>query len=129
MPSTPNIQLDVRNFASNGPGWKNVTVNQQPYSYCYTGGDDGFGGLEQVVNRGRDTAPLQLTADSRYQITACNFIGDTQSQLSWSGNGNRAGTIVDANTQVETAEYTIVITDTSNGNVINCDPEVKNKPQ
>ncbi len=37
MPNTPNIQLDVRNFASNGPGWtQRHRQQQQVYSYCYT---------------------------------------------------------------------------------------------
>lgn len=48
-------------------------------------------------------------------------------QLSWSGNGNRAGNIVDQNSQVENAEYSVLITDTGNGNaVLVCDPPVKN---
>ena len=45
MPSTPQITLDVRNFATNAPGWTNVQgSNNQTYSYSYTGGDDGAGG-------------------------------------------------------------------------------------
>jgi hypothetical protein len=130
MPNnTPNINLDVRNFSTSDPGWHNVnTSNGQPYSYCYTGGDDGVGGLISTAGQGRDTAPLQLVADPRYQISQCTFTNDTQSQLSWNG-GNRAGSIVDANEHVEDAEYSILVTDTSNGNcTIPCDPEVKIKP-
>jgi hypothetical protein len=129
MPATPNIDLDVRNFASSDPGWHNVTVNNQPYSYCYTGGDDGHGGLEMTVGQGRDTANVQLVADHRYEISNCTFTGDGQAQLTWNGNSGRAGAIVDSNTAVETAEYTILVVDTLNGNcTISCDPEVKNKP-
>ena len=55
--------------ASSDPGWHNVAAsNGQTYGYCYTGGDDGAGGLDQTVGQGRDTAPLQLVADQRYQI-------------------------------------------------------------
>jgi hypothetical protein len=131
MPNTPNIQLDVRNFASNQPGWYNVqSSSNQPYSYSYTGGDDGVGGLVQTVGQGRDTAPIQLSADQRYRIGACQFANDDQHQLTWSGGGNRAGAIIDANTQIETAKYSIVVTDTGNGNcTIVCDPGVTNKPQ
>lgn len=130
MPNTPNINLDVRNSASSEPGWHNVQAsNNQTYSYGYSGGDDGVGGLVRTLSQGRDTAPIQLTADQRYQINSCNFTNDTQSQLSWSGNGNRAGAIVDSNSQVETAEYSITVTDTGNGNcTIQCDPEIQNKP-
>jgi hypothetical protein len=130
MPNTPNIALDVRNFASNEAGWYNVNAsNNQPYSYSYTGGDDGSGGLEEVVNQGRDTAPIRLTADQRYQIQGVTFMNDTEHQLTWAGDGNRAGSIIDANTTVETAKYTVVVVDTTANCTINCDPEVKNKPQ
>ena len=128
MPNTPNINLDVRNFASSDPGWHTVQAsNNQTYSYCYTGGDDQHGGLVQIVGQGRDTAPVQLTADPRYQIDQCVFVGDGQQQLSWSG-GNRSGTITDANTQVETAKFTIIVTDTANGDcTIQCDPPIINQ--
>jgi hypothetical protein len=129
MPNTPNINLDIRNSACSDPGWHNVIANNQAYSYCYTGGDDGHGGLVQTVGQGRDTAPLQLIADQRYQISSCDFIGDTQNQLTWNGTSARAGSIVDANTAVETAEYTILVTDTTTNCVISCDPPVANKPQ
>jgi hypothetical protein len=58
-----------------------------------------------------------------------NFLNDTQNQLSWNGNSTRAGSIVDANTQVETAEYTVIVSDTQNGNaLIVCDPPIRNQP-
>lgn len=129
MPNTPNIHLDLRLGGSSDPGLHNVVAsnNQTTYGYSYTGGDDGAGGLVQSVGQGRDTAPIQLTADQRYQIANCIFTDDTQHQLSWNGSG-RAGTIVDANTQVETAEYSILVTDTGNGNcTITCDPTVINR--
>lgn len=132
MPNTPNINLDVRNFASHAsdPAYTDVQAsNQQWYSYAYTGGDDGLGGLDQTVGQGRDTAPLQLVADPRYQINSCEFTDDSQNQLSWQGNGNRAGVITDQNSQVETAKYTIYVADTGNGNcTVRCDPPIKNIP-
>ena len=129
MPNTPNINLDLRNAASSEPGWRNVNAsNGQPYSYSYSGGDDGAGGLVQTVGQGRDTAPVQLTADPRYQIENCVFSDDAQHQLSWNGGG-RGGTIIDANTQVETAEYSLIVADTANGScTIQCDPPIDNRP-
>jgi hypothetical protein len=129
MPNTPNINLDIRFAGSSDPGWKNVAAsNGQTYGYLYTGGDDGNGGLVQSVNQGRDTAPVQLVADPRYQISDHNFFHDDFNQLTWAGNGNRAGNIIDANNHVETAEYNIVVTDTGNGNcTIVCDPPVINR--
>ena len=129
MPNTPNINLDIRFGGSSDPGWHNVVAsNGQTYGYYYTGGDDGAGGLEQIVGQGRDTAPLQLVADQRYQISGHNFFNDPNNQLTWSGNGNRAGTIIDANSAVETAEYNVIVTDTGNGNcTIVCDPPIINR--
>jgi len=133
MPSTPPINLDIRLNGASDPGWINVkTADGTVYGYKYTGGDDGAGGLIQTVDpsgNGRDTAPFQLVADNRYQIGGVNFLNDPLNQLSWNGNSPRAGSIVDSNTKVETAEYTVIVTDTQNRNVlIVCDPTVRNQP-
>ncbi|GAB3362870.1 hypothetical protein GCM10027431_01470 [Lysobacter rhizosphaerae] len=130
MPNTPNINLDLRLNGSTDPGWHNVLASngQTTYGYRYTGGDDGAGGLEQTSGQGRDTAPLQLIADQRYQISGHNFFNDTNNQLSWNGNSGRAATIIDANSHVETAEYNVIVTDTGNGNcTIQCDPPIINR--
>jgi hypothetical protein len=133
MPSTPQISLDIRLNGSSDPGWTNVKAgNGTTYGYKYSGGDDGAGGLVQTVvqnGNGRDTAPFQLVADNRYQISGVNFLNDALNQLSWNGNSPRAGSIVDANTQVENAEYTVIVSDTQNGNaLIVCDPPIRNQP-
>lgn len=132
MPATPQINLDLRNSAQSEPGWINVLAsNNQTYSYRYTGGDDGNGGLVQTVGQGRDTAPVRLTADPRYQLSdtnPCVFTDDSKSQLTWNGQSSYAGSIVDANTAVETAKYTLNVKDTGNGNCnIPCDPQIKNE--
>jgi len=129
MPNTPNINLDIRLGGSGDPGWVDVAAsNGQVYGYLYSGGDDGNGALVQTVGQGRDTAQIQLIADNRYQIGSCTFENDVNNQLTWNGSSGRAGSIVDANTAVETAEYIIYVTDTGNGNCsIRCDPTVTNK--
>jgi hypothetical protein len=129
MPATPNITLDLRNFASNDPGWVTVmSSSNQQYSYKYAGGDDNVGGLEQTVGQGRDTAPIRLVSDQRYEINTVNFVRDTNQQLSWQGDGKRAGSIVDANVAVESAKYTVVIVDTgNNGCTVYCDPNIINR--
>jgi hypothetical protein len=76
MPNTPNIQLDVRNFASNQPGWYNVqSSSNQPYSYSYTGGDDGVGGLVQTVGQGRDTSVIRSARASSPMTTSTSSRG------------------------------------------------------
>lgn len=128
MSNTPNITLDVRNFASSDPGWVTVMAsNSQQYSYRYAGGDDSNGGLVQTVGQGRDTAPIRLVADQRYQINGVNFVRDNTHQLSWQGDGNRAGSIVDENTSVEDAKYTVVVVDSDSNCTIYCDPNIINR--
>jgi hypothetical protein len=132
MPATPQINLDIRNSRQNQQGWVDVqATNNQWYSYRFTGGDDGAGGLVQQVKQGRDTAPVRLTADQRYQLAdtdPCVFSGDLEHQLSWSGQSPYTGSIVDANTKVEPAKYTLNVKDTGNGNcIIPCDPQIKNE--
>lgn len=127
MPSTPQITLDVRNFATNASGWTNVQAsNNQTYSYSYTGGDDGAGGLVMTVGQGRDVAPVRIVADPRYNITSCSFQNDNANQLTWNGNSTKAGTITDTNSAVENAEYTLLITDTTANCTVSCDPPVRN---
>lgn len=129
MANTPLINLDIRNSGQSQPGWVNVQAsNGQTYSYSYTGGDDGAGGLVQTTGQGRDTAPLRLNADQRYQIAGCAFKDDAENQLTWNGQSPYAGSIIDANTKVETAKYTLNVSDTGNGNCnIPCDPRIINQ--
>lgn len=133
MPNaTPQINLDIRDWAQNQPGWTNVVAsNGETYSYCYTGGGDGAGGLVQTVGPARDTAPLRVNADPRYKLSStnpCVFSGDSHNQLTWNGNSPYAGSIVDANSAVEEAKYTINITDAGNGDCnIPCDPRIINQ--
>ncbi|MFZ9362234.1 MAG: hypothetical protein ACO25T_01195 [Arenimonas sp.] len=131
MSNSPNITLDLRLGYTPDAGWTHVTAtNGSLYSYKYAGGDDGAGGMQAKAGRGNDTANVQLIADGRYTIFGVVFQNDSSNQLSWNGNGNRAGNIVDQNTAVENAEYSVLITDTGNGNtVFVCDPPVKNVPQ
>lgn len=128
MPNSPVIKLDIRFGGSSDPGWTNVTAsNGQSYGYSYTGGDDNAGNLHQTVGQGRDVVPLQLTADHRYRIAGCTITDDPNNQLTWNGNSPYAGTLIDANTAVANAKYTINVTDTGNGNCdIPCDPRVIN---
>ena len=84
-------------------------------------------GLQMTVGQGNYNAHIRLIADNRYAIFGVVFQNDGTSQLSWSGNGNLAGNIVDQNSQVENAEYSVLVTDTGNGNAVFVyDPPVKN---
>jgi hypothetical protein len=128
MPNN-NASLDVRNFASNEPGWTNVQApNGQTYSYAYSGGTDGVGGYETRVGNGVQTINVNVAADPRYDIQGVTFPGDIQNQLTWHGSA-RAGVITDVNTQAEQAHYCVTITDTQANTTFNCDPMISNDPR
>ncbi|MCI4568055.1 hypothetical protein [Lysobacter sp. CFH 32150] len=129
MPST-NANLDVRNFPSNGSdGYTNTTAsNNAVYSYMYSGGNDGAGGMEVRVNSGTATLNLSLDDDNnRYSIDAVSFLDDTGNQLTWRGNAPANGVITDANTVEETAHYKVRVADTTAGCTFQCDPVISNE--
>lgn len=129
MPNT-NASLDVRNFPSNGSdGYTNTTAsNNAIYSYKYSGGSDGAGGLETRVGSGVATLGLNLDADNRYSIDGVDFTDDPQHQLTWRGNAPNAGVITDANTEVETAHYSVTVADATANCTLPCDPQISNEP-
>lgn len=128
MANSADILLDIRAYNSDEPGWYNVTAsNGQPYSYCYTGGDDASGGLEMTVGEGQGIVLVRLIAGDGYVIASCDFSGDGDGQLSWSASGNQTGVIIDQNSAVISAQYCILITDMTSDCTIRCDPPIINR--
>lgn len=125
-----NASLDVRNFPSNGSDGYTDTIanNNAVYSYKYSGGSDGAGGLETRVGSGVATLNLNLDADNRYSFSTVDFTDDDEQQLSWRGNAPTAGVITDANTKLETAHYSVTVADATGNCTFPCDPTVSNEP-
>ena len=130
MPGNPTIDLDVRNFPSNGnDGYTNTTAsNGATYSYRYTGGDNN-GGNVTFTTRGRVTIVLQLQSDPRYTINSVGFTGDTNNQLSLESNPHAQthATIQNLNSVVQTANYKVTVTDSTANCTAPCDPQIINK--
>jgi len=125
-----NVSLDVRNWASNGSdGYTSTTAsNNAVYSYRYSGGTDGAGGVEESVTAGAGSITVSVIADPRYRISDVTFTGDIESQLSWQQQTPTTIVITDSDTSTGEGEYSVVITDTSAGCTLPCDPPIKNKP-
>jgi hypothetical protein len=137
MPNNPTAAtLDVRNSATNGDGWTDVTVNGTTYSYKYVGGNrpGNDGSVQYNVNRGNVEITLNFasTTDSRYQFIddAVHFQNDPTGQLSTHGNATRTRVIKDKCTGELDGAYKVNVTDTgtSPNNLIPCDPIIKNVP-
>lgn len=128
MRNTPVIRLEVQQGASSDPSWKDVQAsNGETYSFRYTGGDDNKGNVSAKVGNGVVTFPLRLDADKRYGISGCSFRDDKFDQLSWRGDSEKAGNLIDKNDKVQTAYYTIVVTDKDANCEIPCDPRIVNE--
>ncbi len=129
MPSNPNINLDVRNWAARPGDGYTTSQNNNSHSYKYTGGtetsDDGT-----VVEHGRGAAviTIQLSSDSRYSIQDVTFKDDTLSQLTSRVLTPTRAQVNDANSQVETAEYIVNVRDSVADVVFECDPTIRNDP-
>lgn len=127
MPSTVNVTLDCRNFASGAnSGYTNVTgSNNRPYSYKYTGGTDGSGNV--TVRKGQ---PIDVTvtiqADPRYDVNGTAVSNDPHNDISQSKNGKTA-TFADNARDVELdIYYSVKVIDTTANATFVADPKIDN---
>ena len=130
MPSPVNVNLDVRNFSSGGAnGYTDVTAsNGQTYSYKYTGGSDTYGNVNVSVGRGQAAINVTVGSDSRYSITNITF-NPADTQFTWHAGGRAAvAVIVDTAVTVVSVKYTTIVTDSTAGCTIPCDPMIHNVP-
>ncbi len=132
MSNNPNsVSLDVRNSATNGDGWTNVSAaNHQPYSYKYTGGNanSNNGNVTYAVGNGQAAITLNLVADSRYKFVddCITFVNDHNDQLSTSGKAPRTRVVNDKCTAALDGQYKALVTDTTANTTIQCDPRIIN---
>ena len=127
-----NVNLDVRNWASNGSdGYTSTTAsNKAVYSYQYTGGSDGHGNVQETTGAGSATITVSMHSDSRYVISAVKISGDIENQLSSPPVPAGATSIVitDTDSSSGSGYYKIVVTDTTAGCTFLCDPIITNIP-
>lgn len=128
--TTASVSLDVRNFAATqGDGYTDTTAsNGAVYSYKYSGGTDGNGGVEVITGTGTLTITVTVNADPRYvinDVTLTNNVGD----LSWAfGASSYIAIITDTDLDNEDGYYSVLIRDDTAGCTMPCDPPVKNLP-
>ena len=129
--TTASVSLDVRNFAATpGDGYTNTTAtNNAVYSYKYSGGTDGNGGVEVITGTGTLTLTVTVSADPRYLVSSVTFdnnVGD----LSWAfGSSAYIAVITDTDLDNENSYYSVIISDHTAGCTMPCDPPITNKPR
>jgi hypothetical protein len=126
-----NVSLDVRNFSSNGDGYKNVNSSKgQPYSYKFIGGNTPSNNGDVSVTKGGGQAAItvHVGTDPRYSITNVSF-SPTDSQFSWQAGGNAAVVVIhDTAVEVASVEYTCTVTDSTANCTVQCHPVIQNVP-
>jgi hypothetical protein len=131
MPGPVSVNLDVRNFSSNGGGYTNVNgSNGQPYSYKFSGGNTQGNNGDVIVVKGNGQAAINVTVgtDRRYSITNVSF-NPADTQFSWHAGGNAAvAVIVDTASEIASVKYTVTVTDSSANCTVPCDPMIQNVP-
>jgi hypothetical protein len=128
--TTASVSLDVRNFAATqGDGYTNTTASDgATYSYKYSGGTDGNGGVEVITGTGTLSITVHVAADPRYVISDVTFSNDL-GDLSWAfGENGYYAVITDTDLDSENAYYSVLIRDGTAGCTMPCDPPVINKP-
>jgi len=129
MPTNPNVNLDVRNWAAVPGDGYTTSQNNSSHSYKYTGGTEGSSdGTVVEHDRGSAVINIQLGSDSRYSIDSVSFRDDSQNQLTSRVLTPTQAQITDVNSQVETAEYIVNVRDSVAGVVFECDPMIRNNP-
>ncbi|KGQ18351.1 hypothetical protein LF41_1350 [Lysobacter dokdonensis DS-58] len=131
MAKTETVQLKLQPGAKNGNGWNTITApnTQQVYSFKYTGGDKDNGGLKTTVGDGTATLNLNLDTDNRYSVNNVTFRDDDNPpQLSRTFTSSTA-VITDQNTANLSADYCVMVLDSTNGSMIPCDPIIANDPK
>ena len=84
MSKNETVTLKVKPGDTSGNGWTSTTAsNGQPYSFKYSGGENGNGGLKTKVGDGQATIALSVDTDNRYSLFGVNFVQDNSHQLSW----------------------------------------------
>lgn len=132
-PNKPtSATLDIRDSASNGGGWTNVTAsNGATYSYQYTGGNQqaNNGSILNAVGGGHAATTLGFAkiADARYEFDHIAFTGDKAEQLSTEGNASKTRIIKDECTEPVDAQYHVLVRDTEADAILLCDPMIKNQ--
>jgi hypothetical protein len=126
--TTASVTLDVRDFAAtSGDGYTNtIATNGATYSYKYSGGTDGNGGVEVVTGTGTLTVTVTVSADPRYVIREVTFTGNV-GDLSWAfGASAYIAVITDTDLDNENGYYSVLVADTTAGCTLPCDPPIKN---
>ena len=126
--TTASVTLDVRDFAAtSGDGYTNtIASNGATYSYKYSGGTDGNGGVDVVTGTGTMTITVTIVADPRYLVSSVSFNNDL-GDLSWAlGASAYIAVITDTDLDNENAYYSVFVSVHTAGCTMPCDPPIRN---
>lgn len=130
------VTLDIRNWVSNDPGWKETT-GKTGYSYLFSGGnaaDPGNpGGFVFSHGPGNPNSAksvdISLIADSRYRITAVDVVYDRRADgtepppdiVTGNPGAQRTWTITDTDVDAESGYFRVTVSFGADQGMV-CDP-------
>ncbi len=107
---------------------QNQTVNGINYSCRFTGGTDGEGGVSVVRGSGRKLISVGLL-NGNYSIKSVAFNGVGTEEFKLAPNSMSNKIFIDFRNVGEAAiKYSVFVLDRATGNVVDCDPPVRNQP-
>ena len=126
--ATIRVSLDIRNNQySPGQGWATVTAaNGDQYSFKYSGGSNGNGGVS--VTEPNTVIQVDLICDARYHISSVTLT-DPKGDVSET-HTTRQATLTDTDADKDyDIYYGLNIQDTVANTSFSCDPEIHNEEE
>jgi hypothetical protein len=106
---------------------QNQTVKGVNYSCRFTGGTDGEGGVTVYRGSGKKVISVGLLNSNNYSIKSVKFTGTGAEEFTLAPNSIGNKIFIDFRNVGEAAiKYSVFVIDRTNGNVVDCDPPVKN---
>jgi hypothetical protein len=105
-----------------------ITLNvNDDHSWSYSGGNDGNGNVSNKVGQGPSKLHITLNASANFEIVNADFSGTGLSNFTQRVHSQGRKLQID-NTCASAADvyYQVNVKDTSNGNIILCDPKIVN---
>ncbi|GAA0856075.1 hypothetical protein [Aliiglaciecola litoralis] len=126
-----SVTLDVQKSASVvGSKYINVqATNGQEYSFRYTGGSDGDGGITEIIGSGPSNITVTVSGFPRYEVSDIQFDNNDHNDLSHRVSADKSSVVItDTDVDPLNGYYKVLIKDTSAPQALLwCDPPIKNR--
>lgn len=125
------VSLDVKDSHSDASThYVNVRADGgQDYSFKYSGGSDGYGGITEIIGSGSSKITISVNDHPRFHIVSCTFIHNEKGDLSCVISADKKNVVItDSDVDAFDGYYKVVVKDNNAAQaLVPCDPPIKNK--